>query len=123
MERVLPSFDVFAYPTEFDGFYTLVEAMARGIAVATSDYQGIPEFVEYGRSGLISPVGDARALAANILKLLEPEANALYRAAARRRFETYYSAETVRSRLLASYKAAVATRYSPALPELVSSLG
>jgi glycosyltransferase involved in cell wall biosynthesis len=123
MERILPSFDVFAYPTEFDGFYTLVEAMSRGIAVATSDYQGIPEFVEYGRSGLISPVGDAKGLADNILKLLEPEANAWYRAAARQRFETYYSAEVVRARLLNSYRAAVTARYSPAFPELVSSLG
>ena len=110
MEQVLPSFDVFAYPTEFDGFYTLVEAMSRGIAVATSDYQGIPEFVEYGKSGLVSPVGDARALAANILKLLEPEANAWYRRAARRRFETFYAADVALPRIRACYEAAVGVR-------------
>jgi phosphatidylinositol alpha-mannosyltransferase len=110
MERILPSFDVFAYPTEFDGFYTLVEAMSRGIAVATSDYQGIPEFVEHGKSGLISPVGDAAALAANILKLLEPEANAWYRAAARRRFEAFYAADAALPRIRACYEAAIGKR-------------
>jgi glycosyltransferase involved in cell wall biosynthesis len=110
LERVLPSFDVFAYPTEFDGFYTLVEVMARGIAVATSDYQGIPEFVENGKSGLISPLGDADALANNILKLLEPEANAWYRRAARRRFEEFYAAEAALPRIRECYDQAIGMR-------------
>ncbi len=110
MERVLPSFDVFAYPTEFDGFYTLVEAMARGIAITTSDYQGIPEFVEHGKSGLISPVGDSTALANNILRLLEPEANAWYRRAARRRFEEFYAAEAALPRIRDCYERAIGMR-------------
>ena len=109
MRDVFPSFDVFAYPTTFDGLPLVVlEAMSHGIPVATSDYQAMPEVVDFGRAGLISPVGDAPALARNILRLLEPRANAHYRAAVRDRFDSVYSADAVRPRLRASYEAAVA---------------
>lgn len=118
MERILPSFDVYAYPTEFDGFYSLVEAMSRGIPIATSDYQSIPEFVDYGRAGMVSPVGDADALAENILKLLEPETNARYRLAARAFFEENYSAEAVLPRLRKSYAAAIQSKTEEARTEV-----
>ena len=108
--ELLPSLDVFAYPTPHDCFsYVLLEAMAAGLAVATSDYVSMPEAVDYGRAGLTSPVGDPAGLAENILALLEPEANARYRRAARERFEGYFSSEAVAPRLRAAYNRAVAT--------------
>lgn len=108
LNELLPSFDVFAYPTAFDGLPLVVlEALSRGIPVATSDYQAMPELVNHGKAGLISPVGDSVALATNILKLLEPQANAHYRAAAYDWFMRQYSAEAVRPHLRACYEAAM----------------
>ncbi len=49
---------------------TLLEAMACGRAVAGPDAGGVPEFVEHGVSGLLYPMGDARALAGAVLTLL-----------------------------------------------------
>jgi glycosyltransferase involved in cell wall biosynthesis len=108
LSEVLPSFDVFAYPTAFDGLPLVVlESMSRGVAIATSDFQALPEVVDHGRAGLISPQGDAAKLAENILRLLEPAENARYRAAARDRFESYYAAEVVRPRLHDCYERAI----------------
>ncbi|CTQ34790.1 glycosyltransferase [Jannaschia rubra] len=42
----------------------LMEAMAHGRAVVASDLSGIPELVEPGRTGWLTPPGDARAIAA-----------------------------------------------------------
>lgn len=49
---------------------TVGEAMICGAAVACTDCKGYLEMAQDGRNALISPVGDARALAANILRLL-----------------------------------------------------
>lgn len=117
MGKILPSFDVYAYPTEFDGYYSLIEPMSRGIPVATSDYQAIPEFVDHGRAGLISAVGNADALAANILRLLEPETNARYRRAAHEFFARTYSAEAVLPRLRDSYASAISEARTSAKSE------
>jgi glycosyltransferase involved in cell wall biosynthesis len=77
------------------------------VAIATSDYVSMPEAVDFGRAGLISPVGDAVKLAENILTLLDPETNYRFRAAARRRFEEHFSWEAVAPKLLAAYESAI----------------
>jgi glycosyltransferase involved in cell wall biosynthesis len=115
LSEVMPSFDVFAYPTAFDGLPLVVlEAMSRGVAIATSDFQALPEVVDHGKAGLISPRGDAARLADNILQLLEPGANAHYRAAARERFESWYSADVARPRLRRCYEQAIDQRFPTA---------
>ena len=108
MNDILPTFDVFAYPTHLDCIsYVMLEVMSHGIAVATSDYPSMPETVNYGKAGLVSGVGDVEALATNILTLLELNANTHFRCAAREHFEQTYSANAVRPRLRASYEAAL----------------
>ena len=108
LREIMPSFDVFAYPTPHDCFsYVMLEAMACGCAIATSDYVSMPEAVDFGRAGLVSPVGDAAALAENVARLLEPEANAHFQSAARRRFDEHFSVAAVGPRMLASYRAAI----------------
>lgn len=47
----------------------LMEAMASGVAVVASDLSGIPELVEDGVSGLLTPPGDAAAIAAALDRL------------------------------------------------------
>jgi glycosyltransferase involved in cell wall biosynthesis len=106
LSSLMPSFDVFAYPTEFDGMPLVVlEAMANGVPVATSNYQAMPEIV--GGTGSITLVGDADALATRLRELLEPSTNAVMRARTRERFEARFSANSVRPLLRASYESAI----------------
>jgi glycosyltransferase involved in cell wall biosynthesis len=110
LSEVIPSFDIFAYPTPQDCFsYVLLEAMGCGIPVATSDYVSMPEAVDFGRAGLISPVGDACGLAKNILRLFDQEANVHYGMMARKRFETTFSVDVVAPQLRHAYDDAVAS--------------
>lgn len=113
LHEILPAWDVFAYPTEFDGLpLVALEAMSLGIPIATSSYQAMPEIV--GRAGLVSPVGAAETLAQNILRLLEPEANAQFRSGAAARFREVYSARSVAPRLLDAYR--LAQQAFPSVP-------
>jgi glycosyltransferase involved in cell wall biosynthesis len=111
LKEIMPSFDIFAYPTPHDCFsYVMLEAMSCGAAIATSDYVSMPEAVDYGKAGMISPVGDAEKLGDNILKLLEPEVNWTFRERAKRRFIDHFSWEAVAPRMAAEY-AQVAQAY------------
>jgi len=104
LDQLLPSFDVFAYPTRFDGMpLVLLEAMSRGIAIAATNYRAIPEMLDDGRAGLLSSAGDVAALAANLIALLDQETNLQYRAAAYAHFESTYSAQSIRPKLAATY--------------------
>ena len=53
---------------------TLGEAMLCGCAVACTDNRGYLEMARQGETALISPVGDADALAANVCRLIEDDA-------------------------------------------------
>ena len=109
LREVMPSFDVFAYPTPHDCFsYVMLEAMAAGCAIATSDYVSMPEAVDFGKAGMISPVGDSTKLAENIIALLDPQANLRFRLAARERFMEYFSCGAVGPKFLQTYQAAMA---------------
>jgi len=50
-----------------------VEAMRAGLPVCGTDSGGTPEIIEPGVAGLLSPAGDARALAANLMTLESDE--------------------------------------------------
>ena len=50
-----------------------LEAMACGCALAASNYQAIKEYAEDGKTAVISPVKDAKAMADNIIKLFEDD--------------------------------------------------
>lgn len=63
---------IVACPARFEGFgFPAAEAMACGAAVAASDGGALPEVV--GETGLVSPAGDAPALAANLNRLLQDD--------------------------------------------------
>lgn len=62
-----------ALPERYSGFgLPLVEAMARGCPVVTSDAACLPEVV--GAGGDVVPVGDVDALAASLARLVDDEA-------------------------------------------------
>jgi glycosyltransferase involved in cell wall biosynthesis len=62
----------------------VIEAMAAGKPVVATDGGGIPEIVQDGLTGLLVPMGDAPAMAAAILRLLDDPA-AMLRMGARGR--------------------------------------
>ncbi|MBA2571023.1 MAG: glycosyltransferase [Chloroflexi bacterium] len=72
-----------------DGLPTvLIEAMALGVPVISTDVTGIPELVVDGRTGLLVPQKDPAALAGAIVQVLDDPAAAVRRAlAARARVE------------------------------------
>ena len=51
----------------------ILEAMARGVPVITTAVGGIGELVEHGRTGLLVPAGDAKALREAIAELARDE--------------------------------------------------
>ena len=75
LEAVIPLFqcaDVFAFPSLVEAFgIVLVEAMAAGLPIVTTDAQGCRDVVQDGRTGVLVPCGDAEAMAAAVDRLLD----------------------------------------------------
>jgi glycosyltransferase involved in cell wall biosynthesis len=118
LTRYLSELDVLAYPTEFDGLpLTVLEALARGIPVATSDYQAMPEVVGQGIAGSVTPVRDAPALAESILRLLEPEENVAARTRAAEWFDAQYAPAVALEKLRDAYHAGLASPRSTRAPK------
>ena len=68
--RLLPAADVFLLSSLNEGIpLTVIEAMAAGLPVVSTDVGGVAEVVEEGRTGLLAPAGDAEGLARQILRL------------------------------------------------------
>ena len=60
----------------------MLEAQATGVPVVSCATRGVPDVVEHGRTGLLAPAGDARALAGLVRELLLDEARRLRMSAA-----------------------------------------
>jgi glycosyltransferase involved in cell wall biosynthesis len=70
----LRAFDVFAFPSRFEGFpLAVLEALLARAAVVATDVGSIGEAVRHGETGLLVPRDDAAALADAIRKLLTDE--------------------------------------------------
>ncbi len=62
---------IFALSSSHEGLPNVIlEAMACGLPVAATRAGGVPELVAHGKTGLLSPAGDAQALASNLDRLL-----------------------------------------------------
>lgn len=72
----------------------LMEAMAHGRAVVASDLSGIPELVEPGRTGWLTPPGNASAIAAALVEIArDPKAALRIAQNGRARIATDYLVE------------------------------
>lgn len=82
---------------------SVMEAMAQSVPTMVSDVGGLPELVRHGESGIVTPAGDAGALAGAIERLARnPELCRLYGARARERIHADFTIqETVRDTIAA----------------------
>lgn len=103
--ELLKSFDVFAFPSLYEGLcLAVIEAQAAGVPVVATPVGGIRETVLDGVSGLLVPPGDPRALADAILRLLEDRDLAARLAAEAARRVTRFSEREMVERTLALYR-------------------
>jgi glycosyltransferase involved in cell wall biosynthesis len=72
MPEVYAGLDVFVLPSLWEGHpLTLIEALAMGTPSVATWTSGSPEIIEDGKSGLLVPPKDSRALARAICRLLD----------------------------------------------------
>jgi glycosyltransferase involved in cell wall biosynthesis len=99
--RELQRAQVFCLPSHAEGLpMALLEAMAAGKAVVASDVGAIPEAVQDGDNGLLTPARDSRLLAAALERLLDDAPlRARLGQRARATVEQHYSLDAVGARL------------------------
>ncbi len=69
--EILPAFDLFLITSRTEGLpRALLECLAAGIPVVSTDVGGIHELVDGKRNGLLFPEGDIAALAGGVIRLL-----------------------------------------------------
>lgn len=69
--ELLAAADVFLLPSEQESFgLAALEALSCGVPVVATSIGGIPELVEPGETGLLSPVGDTEGMARHVLSLV-----------------------------------------------------
>ncbi len=76
IERMYAAMDIFVLPSTCEEAFgmVLIEAMAMGKPVIGTMVGGIPEIIIHGKTGLLTPPGDADALAKNLDRYLDDPA-------------------------------------------------
>lgn len=99
--------DVFVLPSFAEGVpVVLMEAMAAGVPVVTTQIAGVPELVAHGKSGLLVPPGDTEALIAAIDRLLSnPEERRTMGAEGRAKVTQDFNIATEAKRLSSLFQA------------------
>src|SRR5690606_28372567 len=70
--QIFPELDVLLFSSRTEGLgSTILDAFACGVPVVSTNAGGIPEIVTNEETGLLAPVGDATALANNVLRVLQ----------------------------------------------------
>jgi glycosyltransferase involved in cell wall biosynthesis len=70
MQELYAAHDVFLFPSMIEGLPTvLLEAMASGMPVITTETCGMQDIVEDGYNGLLIPIADAEAIESAVVRL------------------------------------------------------
>jgi glycosyltransferase involved in cell wall biosynthesis len=83
---------------------SIIEAFGAGTPVVTTSPESMPYLVEHERTGLLSPVGDEKALAANVIRLLREPALAARLARGAYQESRKYTWDVVRRQWLDVYR-------------------
>lgn len=71
VKDILPAFDVFLITSRTEGLpRALLESLAAGVPVVSTDVGGIPELLRNGRNGILCGEGDEKCLAEGVSRLL-----------------------------------------------------
>ena len=105
--------DIFINASWLDNMpLSIIEAFASGTPVVTTSPECMPYLVAHERTGLLSPVGDEKALAENVIRLLRDPKLAASLAENARREAQNYSWGQVREQWLQAYRELVKTKDS-----------
>jgi L-malate glycosyltransferase len=97
--------DIFINASWLDNMpVSVIEAFAAGTPVVTTSPECMPYLVRHGRTGLLSPIGDEKALAANVIRLLRDPALAARLAENAHHESQNYTWEAVRGQWLNAYR-------------------
>jgi L-malate glycosyltransferase len=100
--------DIFINASWLDNMpVSVIEAFAAGTPVVTTSPECMPYLVQHERTGLLSPVGDEEALAANVIRLLRDPALAARLAQNAHDESRNYTWEAVREQWLNAYRGLV----------------
>jgi glycosyltransferase involved in cell wall biosynthesis len=97
--------DIFINASWLDNMpLSIIEAFASGTPVVTTAPECMPYLVEHERTGLLSPVGDEKSLAANVIRLLRDPALSASLAQTAHEQSQKYTWQAVREQWLSSYR-------------------
>jgi len=110
-DSLLMAADAVTLSSKEEGLGTvLLDAMSMGKPIAAPAAGGIPEIVEHGKSGLLSPVGDAERLGENLAALLTDKALASRLSAGARERVQEFSVQRTAERTLCVYRRLLAEK-------------
>lgn len=107
--QLMTAADVFVLSSLSEGIsVTLLEAMASGVPICTTDVGGNSEIVEHAVTGLLCPREDAKALSANLVQMLiDPPLRGKFIEAARRKLLTQFNQQQMHDAYTKLYDAMI----------------
>ena len=111
-EKLLKESGIFFFPSYHEGMpMAVLEAMAYGMAILTTDVGGIPRLITDGVDGYLCRPGDTKQMADRLKELLTDTAKAeKFGRAAREKAKNRYSRESHIKRLLQIYEEVVSKK-------------
>jgi N-acetyl-alpha-D-glucosaminyl L-malate synthase BshA len=110
--RELAMADVLLLPSELESFgLSALEALACGVPVVATNIGGIPEVVDHGRTGFLSPLGDVDSMARATVSLLrDAKMREAFGAAGRESALSRFSEGSIVDRYVRHYRATIERR-------------
>lgn len=119
---VLPAFDVLLLPSLYEGMpYVLLEALAAGVPIVSTDVGGAQEAIEDGLSGFIVPQNTAEGLEQRLVRLAKDDLLRQKMKAASLRKSLDLSLEHMIVQTLSVYRGSAGSRH-PDRPRIAVSL-